>query len=145
RLPRSRVERAQTKMTVRDERAHPELAGEPERVPVVGLGVLPRIAPGGDLPEDPQGRHLVAALPALATDTEGALRQAARVLEPVGEHARVGEEQHERRPGPKISRLLEDTHRPFQQPEALLDAPGARVRVTETRGVTHREPGHAQL
>ena len=50
---RTPVELAETEMAVGDDRAHPELLGERERVTVVTFGVLGPLATGGGVGEKP--------------------------------------------------------------------------------------------
>ena len=53
-------------MAVGDERTHPELLGERERITVGAVSVLRGIAAGGDLTEEAKGPRFVAALAPLA-------------------------------------------------------------------------------
>ena len=56
------VQRAETVVTVRLQRAHAEFLGQGKGVPIVGLGLLDlrRLAPCGDVAEQAQGIRLVA-------------------------------------------------------------------------------------
>ena len=84
-LVRVRVELAEAEVAVGDERAHPELLGERERVTVVAVSVRRGIAAGGDLAEEPEGPRLVGALTALAGKGQGPPGEFESVLEPAGE------------------------------------------------------------
>src|SRR3972149_6862548 len=83
-LTRAPVELAEPEVAVGDERAHPQLLGERERVTVVAVSVLRGIAAGGDLTQGPQGPRLVGALAALAGEGQGSPGECESVLEPVG-------------------------------------------------------------
>ena len=83
------VELAEAEVAVGDERAHPELLGERERVTVMAVSVLRRIAAGGDLAEEAERPRFVGALTALAGKGQGSPGECESVLEPVGEDVRL--------------------------------------------------------
>ena len=74
-LARAPVELAEAEVAVGDERAHLELLGERERVTVVAVSVLRRIAAGGDLAEEAEGPRLVGALTAPRGQGSGLARR----------------------------------------------------------------------
>ncbi len=98
-----------------DEGAHFELLGERECVTVVAVGVLRKIATGGDLAEEPEGPRLVAALTALASKRQDSPGECERVLEPVGEGVRFGQIHQEERLVSSGSHSLSRAHRVLQQ------------------------------
>ena len=90
-LARARVQRAEAEVAVRDERAHLELFGERERIAVVALGALHRIAADGDVTEELESPGLGVAVTVIACDGEGSPGDRESVVESIGEHVRRAE------------------------------------------------------
>src|SRR5260370_21541236 len=68
---RALVELAEAQVAMSDKGAHPEPFGQRERVAVVALSVLRRIAAGGNLAEEPEGPRFIGALATLARKGQG--------------------------------------------------------------------------
>src|SRR5262245_15043241 len=86
-------------VTMRDERAHPQLGGQRQRLLISALGVSARrwIASRVDLAEEPQGVRLVAALAVCAGQTERALGLGVRLLETAGQQMGLAQRQAAKR------------------------------------------------
>jgi hypothetical protein len=130
-LARAPVELAEAEVAVGDERTHPELLGERERVAVVSLSFLRGIAAGGDLPKEPEGPHLPAALTALMGKGQGSPGECESVPEPVGEDVRLAQVRQEERLVNYESHGLNGAQRVLQQRDALSNSPRERVRVPQ--------------
>ena len=129
-LARAPVQLAEAEVAVGGEGAHAELLGERERVTVVSVSVLRGIAAGSDLSEETEGPRLVAALTALSGKGEGAVDEYNRLIDPVGEQARVAHVQDDER-----LVLLLGLLRFIQQRETLGNTPRQRVHeAQEPRG-----------
>src|SRR5262249_54626632 len=85
------VEIAETEVTMGHQGLHPERLGERERITVVAFRARRRVAAGGGLTEEPERARLMAALAPLAREDQSPSRILVRVLEPAGQHVRLGQ------------------------------------------------------
>ena len=87
------IQRAEAPMAVGHERAHAEFVGQGEGLLVVGYGqiALRRIAPCGDLAEEPQRIRLVAQLLVRTGECQRPLGEGVRLLQATGQQMRFSQ------------------------------------------------------
>src|SRR5262245_55077279 len=114
---------AETEVAVGDEGAHPELLSERERVTIVAVSVVRRIAASDGVAEEPQRPRLVAALTALAGKRQGSFGECDRILQLAGMEIDIAQEDEKERLEIAVSARLDDAERALQQLDALDDSP----------------------
>src|SRR5262249_30174663 len=81
----STAEPAEAEVAVSDEGAHPQLAGERERVTVVAVGVSGGVTLSCDVTEDPESPGFIWTLTALAGEGQGSPGERQSIVEAAGE------------------------------------------------------------
>src|SRR5262249_19636246 len=79
------AEPAEAEVAVSDEGAHPQLAGERERVTVVAVGVSGGVTLSCDVTEDPESPGFIWTLTALAGEGQGSPGERQSIVEAAGE------------------------------------------------------------
>ena len=124
-VARSAVELAKSEVAVGLERAHAEFVGQREGLAVVTFRRrdIRSIGTGSDLAKEAKSPSLVAALPTLSSKCEGSTGEFERVIEPVGEQARLAHVRDDQRLELVVGPLTL-----VQQREAFGNTPRYRVR-----------------
>jgi hypothetical protein len=116
---------------VGEERTHPELFRECERVTVEAVSLPRRLAASGDLAEEPEGPGFVGALTALASKRQCSRGEFESILEPTVEKVRFAHIRQEERAESAEAHGLSRVQRMLQQRDALSNPPRERVGVAQ--------------
>ena len=137
-LARATVELAEAEVAVRDQGAHPEFAGQRERLPVVRLPPSPRREASRQAAISPSSRSAHGsqiAVVEFAGQRQGPLRDRVRLLQSVREQQRLAQPGHvQRMPDAVAERALVVRHGVLQQRDGLRRLSRSRADESEKPG-----------